>query len=457
MIILAFGEKILKYREDILNDLKQLVAIESVASKSTDECTRALEFMLNRAQELGLETENVEDIAGHAQYGSGGRLCGVLTHLDVVPAGSGWSSSAFELTKRDGRLYGRGVADDKGAAVVALYCLKALKDEGVIGKNTLRAIFGTREEVGMEDMKAYFKAQPMPDMSFTPDCDYGICISEKGIMQLEITAPDNDGTFLNEFRAGNAVNAVPDKAYVLLDCSESDEHQLYRFADAKTNVDYEFKYTIDGMMIIATGKAAHACEPNKGVNAAAQLIDLLTSNFGYRGLGSLIGFIDSAISVETNGNSLGIKMRDSASGSLTLCLSTVTVTENSASATIDVRYPVTMDSSAILYRIRKAAEKEGLSVKVLCHQKPLHLGEDSPQIELLKGAYKAVIGEEPKLYSTGGGTYARELGGKGVAFGPVFPDDYSNMHERDESLDEEKFFLHAQVCLQAMYEMIIKE
>lgn len=457
MIILAFGEKILKYREDILNDLKQLVAIESVASKSTDECTRALEFMLNRAQELGLETENVEDIAGHAQYGSGGRLCGVLTHLDVVPAGSGWSSSAFELTKRDGRLYGRGVADDKGAAVVALYCLKALKDEGVIGKNTLRAIFGTREEVGMEDMKAYFKAQPMPDMSFTPDCDYGICISEKGIMQLEITAPDNDGTFLNEFRAGNAVNAVPDKAYVLLDCSESDEHQLYRFADAKTNVDYEFKYTIDGMMIIATGKAAHACEPKKGVNAAAQLIDLLTSNFGYRGLGSLIGFIDSAISVETNGNSLGIKMRDSASGSLTLCLSTVTVTENSASATIDVRYPVTMDSSAILYRIRKAAEKEGLSVKVLCHQKPLHLGEDSPQIELLKGAYKAVIGEEPKLYSTGGGTYARELGGKGVAFGPVFPDDYSNMHERDESLDEEKFFLHAQVCLQAMYEMIIKE
>lgn len=457
MIILAFGEKILKYREDILNDLKQLVAIESVASKSTDECTRALEFMLNRAQELGLETENVEDIAGHAQYGSGGRLCGVLTHLDVVPAGSGWSSSAFELTKRDGRLYGRGVADDKGAAVVALYCLKALKDEGVIGKNTLRAIFGTREEVGMEDMKAYFKAQPMPDMSFTPDCDYGICISEKGIMQLEITAPDNDGTFLNEFRAGNAVNAVPDKAYVLLDCSESDEHQLYRFADAKTNVDFEFKYTIDGMMIIATGKAAHACEPNKGVNAAAQLIDLLTSNFGYRGLGSLIGFIDSAISVETNGNSLGIKMRDSASGSLTLCLSTVTVTENSASATIDVRYPVTMDSSAILYRIRKAAEKEGLSVKVLCHQKPLHLGEDSPQIELLKGAYKAVIGEEPKLYSTGGGTYARELGGKGVAFGPVFPDDYSNMHERDESLDEEKFFLHAQVCLQAMYEMIIKE
>ena len=454
MIILAFGEKILKYREDILKDLGELVSIESVSSQKPEEAQRALEFMLKRAEEMGLETENVGDIAGHAQYGSGGKLCGVLTHLDVVPAGSGWSSNAFALSRRDGRLYGRGVADDKGAAVVALYCLKALKDEGIIGKNTLRAIFGTREEVGMEDVKAYFKAQPMHEISFTPDCDYVICISEKGIMQIEISAPDNDGTFLNEFRAGNAVNAVPDKAYVLLDCSESDEHQLYRFADAKTNVDFEFKYTIDGMMVIATGKASHACEPQKGVNAAAQLIDLLTSNFGYRGLGSLIGFIDSAIGVETNGNSLGIKMRDSASGSLSLCLSTVTVEENTAKATIDIRYPVTMDSAAIFYRVRKAAEKEGLSVKILCHHKPLHLSEDSPQIELLKGAYKAVTGEEPKLYSTGGGTYARELGGNGVAFGPVFQDDYSNMHERDESLDEEKFFLHAQICLQAMYDMI---
>ena len=136
-------------------------------------------------------------------------------------------------------------------------------------------------------------------MGFTPDSDYGICTCEKGILQIMVEADSNDGTFLNEFRAGNALNAVPDKAWVLLDCSESDEHQLYRFADARPQVDFEFKFTIDGMMIIATGKAAHACEPDKGVNAAAQLIDLLTANFGYNGLGSLIGFIDSAISTET--------------------------------------------------------------------------------------------------------------------------------------------------------------
>ena len=67
MIILAFGEKILKYREDILKDLGELVSIESVSSQKPEEAQRALEFMLKRAEEMGLETENVGDIAGHAQ------------------------------------------------------------------------------------------------------------------------------------------------------------------------------------------------------------------------------------------------------------------------------------------------------------------------------------------------------------------------------------------------------
>ena len=74
-------------------------------------------------------------------------------------------------------------------------------------------------------------------------------------------------------------------------------------------------------------------------------------------------------------------------------------------------------------------------------------------ISLLSSAYKEVMGKNPELYSTGGGTYARMLGNKGVAFGPLFKDDYSNMHNANESLDEEKFMKHAEICLEAMYRM----
>ena len=60
------------------------------------------------------------------------------------------------------------------------------------------------------------------------------------------------------------------------------------------------------------------------------------------------------------------------------------------------------------------------------------------------------------LYTTGGGTYARQLGGRGVAFGPHFPGDPINMHNADESMDKENFFKHAQICLEAMYRLYTK-
>lgn len=450
---MSFGEKILDYKEDIIKDLAKLVEIKSVSAQGKEEPQRALDFVLKRAEEMGLIVKNVDNIAGHAQLGTEGKLCGVLTHLDVVPAGEGWSVPPFELTRKNGRIYGRGIADDKGSAIIALYCMKALKDNNVNVKNTLRVIFGTTEETGMEDMNAYFNKEPIPDYSFTPDSDYGICNCEKGILQIELTGESNSTT-LTKFKGGNAVNAVPDVARVLLDCSENDDHQLLRFADAKDG-EYEFKYTIDGVLIESKGKAAHAMEPQKGFNAITHLIDLLTSNFSHAALGNVCAFIDSAIGLECNGNSLGIKMRDSASGDLTLNVGTVDIDESRARCTIDIRYPVTMDSSRIIERVKRAANQEGLEFNILSHLRPLNVSEDSEIISILKAAYKEVKGEEPKLYSTGGGTYARTLGGNGVAFGPVFPDDYSNMHKPDESLNEEKFFEHGKICLEAMYKLIV--
>ena len=61
-------------------------------------------------------------------------------------------------------------------------------------------------------------------------------------------------------------------------------------------------------------------------------------------------------------------------------------------------------------------------------------------------------------YSTGGGTYARELGGKGVAFGPFFPDEPDRrLHNTNENSDIDRFMLHAQICLEAMYHMAVDD
>lgn len=449
---MLFGDKILKYKDELLADLNTLIGMQSIDGKRDDECDRALKFIIKRASDFGLLSERVTDKSAHVELGSGGKLCGVLSHLDVVPAGNNWSVSPYVLTEKDGRIYGRGIADDKGAALVNLYCLRALKDEGVAGKNTIRAIYGTSEETGMDDMDGYFERMPLPDMAFTPDSEYGICCVEKGILHIQVSTERNDAKTLSQFHSGNAINAVPDMAYVMLDSSSYDEQLLMRLADASKG-NFEFNYTIDGLMIISRGKAAHACEPEKGQNAALELIDLIANAYDVPEIGSICSFIDYAINKETNGRSLGLKMSDSVSGSLTVNLGCVHIEENKAYAQFDIRYPVTVNSDVVIKQFEKVAENSNLKSEVLNHEKPLYAEKDSELIKVLSEAYKSVTGEEVDIYSTGGGTYARKLGGRGVAFGPNFKGDDIRMHNADESVDYNNFFKHAQICLEAIYRL----
>ena len=449
-------DKILDYREELFEDLNRLLAIESVDGAREDDCAAALDFICKRAEDFGLTAERVTGKSAHVDLGTGGRLCGVLSHLDVVPAGNNWTVNPYALTERDGRLYGRGVADDKGAALVNLYCLRALKELGVEGKNTLRAIYGTAEETGMSDMDGYFAQKRLPDLAFTPDSEYGVCYAEKGILHVEVSTPTNEAKVLSQFHAGKAINAVPDLAYVMLDSSGYDEQLLMRLADAGEG-NYEFNYTIDGLMIISRGRAAHACEPQKGFNAASALIDLITHAYDVHEIGALCSFIDYAVNCETNGRSLGLKMSDAVSGALTVNLGCVHIEGNEARALFDIRYPVTVNGDYVLRQFRSVAEYNNLNVRVLHHDRPLYVEKDSELVRLLADAYEAVTGEKAPLYSTGGGTYARKLGGRGVAFGPNFKDDDIRMHNADESVDRENFLRHMQICFEAMYRLYTLE
>ena len=449
-------EKILEYKEELFDDLNRLLSIESVDGARDEDCAAALDFIIKRAEDFGLTAEKVTAKSAHVDLGKGGKLCGVLSHLDVVPAGNNWTVNPYALTERGGRLYGRGVADDKGAALVNLYCLRALKELGVEGKNTLRAIYGTAEETGMSDMDGYFAQKRLPDLAFTPDSEYGVCYAEKGILQLEVSTPTNEAKVLSQFHAGKAINAVPDLAYVMLDSSGYDEQLLMRLADASEG-NFEFNYTIDGLMIISRGKAAHACEPQKGFNAAAALIDLITHAYDVYEIGALSSFIDYAINCETNGRSLGLKMSDAVSGALTVNLGNVHIEGTEARAQFDIRYPVTVNGDYVLRQFRSVAENNHLTVKVLHHDRPLYVEKDSELVRLLADAYKTVTGEDAPLYTTGGGTYARKLGGKGVAFGPNFKDDDIRMHNADESVDKENFLRHMQICFEAMYRLYTLE
>ena len=69
---MLFGDKILKYKDELLADLNTLISYESVDGVKDDECEKSLEFVLKRARDFGLEAEKVTDKSGHVKLGEGG-------------------------------------------------------------------------------------------------------------------------------------------------------------------------------------------------------------------------------------------------------------------------------------------------------------------------------------------------------------------------------------------------
>ena len=176
-----------KARGQMLEDIKRLVEVKSVRSQAQEGMpfgpgpAGALGRALEMAGGDGFSVKNHENYVGTVDLNDKETRLGILSHLDVVGEGTGWTKcDPYRPVLEDGKLYGRGVSDDKGPAVAALYAMKAVKEMGIPLRYNVRLILGTDEESGSEDIGWYFKRQPVPPMLFTPDGDFPVINTEKG-------------------------------------------------------------------------------------------------------------------------------------------------------------------------------------------------------------------------------------------------------------------------------------
>lgn len=453
------------YRDNIIKDTMRLVSKNSVNTGNSEEgapfgrsIAVCLEEALAIARELGLETRNYDGYAGTARLGDRGKEIGILAHLDVVPAGEGWSYEPFHPVVVGDRIYGRGTVDDKGPVIACLYALKAIRDSGLPIKNHAVQIMGTDEEGGLSRcIKYYLTQEEAPWGGFSPDASFPAIHAEKGILRYTVAGQWDEACDrpirLTALNGGAKINIVPPKAMAEFETGVPEEIEKAVAAFPKRD-----KLTLEknGTKVIvhAKGVGAHAMQPWEGESAVTTLLELLdTLDYGPAGTKDYLGKLARTAGKDCYGRGVGVACEDDLSGPLSNNLGILTVNTGSGKATVEMRYPIHADREILLRTAQTTYAENGLIMEVYQDKGPLYVPKKDPLVQTLVTAYREVSGRNDEAIAIGGATYCRAMKNF-VAFGPVFPGQKEMAHEADEFIGIPDLILSAKIYAQALYMLL---
>lgn len=439
-------------REDIrasaINDLAEIIAIPSVAGEPDGiypygkACADALDKAASLAKKYGFKVENHEYHCMSVIFGEGEKEIGIVCHLDIVPAGDGWSVDPYALTQQDGLLLGRGTHDDKGPFIQSLYTLRFFKENNIDLPFAVRLILGSDEEVGSTDLEYFVKVRKPPMFSFTPDSEFPVCIGEKSILSLEVEFPSLPNNIL-ELCGGTVANAVPGKAFAVVKTDKKLEN----------TENITVTETEQGTKIEAVGKAAHAAMPESGVNAINLLLGYLIDN----GVADcdIMRFLRNATS-EYLGKTLGINAENEDFGYLTCVGGVINKKDEKIIQSFNIRHLPENSADEVKTLVENSVAVLGGKVNVVAESVGYFVSADDEKIQALTKACEDVLEKECKPYTMGGGTYARWLPNT-VAFGSGIEEERGflgsergNAHQRDEYISEKEFFLGMEIYSRAI-------
>lgn len=402
---------------EMIEALQKLVSFQSIAKDEGPEypygkeVCGAKEYVLELAKSFGMRAEDVPGKYAYIEIGEGPRLIGILSHLDVVPAGDGWTQDPFGGEIVDGKIYGRGTTDDKGPTIAVLYAMKALKEKTTLPAR-IRLILGQTEENGeWRDIEAYTDAEEIPECGFTPDGDFPAIQNELGAMVFRVQMPQSG--FL-QGEGGTAPNMVPARARVKTEFGT-----------------YE-----------ASGKSCHGCAPWLGLNGISELMEKVHQAEPENRFAQMYADL---IGKTIYGEKLGIAAEDE-SGKLTLNVGLLEVRDETTTLMVDIRYPAKKNPDEISGSLVRQFSSYGASCECVYHVRPLYTPSDSPVLGALLSAYREVTGDDSRPISIGGGTYAKAMPNM-VAFGPNFPG-----HENREHMEDEYILVEDFLKLEEIYE-----
>lgn len=437
MIVLEMHKYIDANRDELVSSLKGLLRIPSIEGNPApgapfgSDVRRALDYTLELCRRLGLKAVNVDGYAGYAEIeGCEGEQIGVLTHLDVVPCGPGWTYPPFDAEEKDGVIWARGICDDKGPLVASIYALAALRQSGITPKRNIRLIFGCNEESGWGCIDYYSAHIGLPEVGFSPDADYPIINTEKGIYQGVLSRSVRQGDYAVTVKGGDRPNVVVPEASAVIKGNIDRLAAILLEYDCR-NSGIAFTAEGDTLTVTAHGVPAHASTPEKGKNALWALLGLLKTLPLGGEMQELFADLHDKLCRDNDGSAAGLAMKDDISGALTVNMGVMSLEEGTLNVTLDIRYPVTSSSDAVRKLLRRAFPDCSLTDGHI--QEPHHTPEQHYLVQALKTVYERRTGKPAYCIAIGGGTYARALK-TGVAFGVTRPGEPELAHNTDERM-----------------------
>ncbi len=186
-------EELFIKKDDVVPILQKLINFKTV--NPPGHTIEAINYITTLLREVGIEVkiQNYEDNKANiiARYGQPKNNLILTGHIDVVPEGnqSKWVHPPFSAKEEEGKIYGRGATDMKGAIACFVAILKKLKEKNITLTHTIKLLVTSDEEVGMGGAKASMKQNVMDNTDFVvigEPTELSLATAEKGVYWVQV-------------------------------------------------------------------------------------------------------------------------------------------------------------------------------------------------------------------------------------------------------------------------------
>lgn len=408
-----------KEQFSIVSDILKLLAIQSF-THDAGGIRKCQKLLVDIATKLGFQSSfHGKDrvLIIEPEHNAKFPKLGIVVHVDTVPYDeTEWTRNPLGEIFQS-RIYGRGIVDDKGPIILAMYAMYYLRDEI---ENSWQIIIGSSEEDKWIDMEEFLKERPvLPKFIVTIDGD-GVLNGCRGCTNLQLKFKrETTGTkhITNFFVPNGMKNTVPAKVVA----------------------------KIDGKLVEGCGIEVHSSIPEQGRSAISDFAKNLKEHLdiAYVEYSRMFDLL-TELYYTCNETAIGLPLLADNQGIGTSVSATTAIMKGEI---IEINLNVRLGPERTEKDVNKAANylasNYGCEVEILELVLPSYVNPDQKEFQAMSEAYEEVLKTKPTITIAKGLGYNAALPNCAI-FGPRFDvkddDEADTCHKADEYRSLEKLF-----------------